>query len=186
MISGLDIVIPAHYHGATVGVTIAFMGMTYYLLPRLGFAACLPGSLSGNRCCTGVDELLAVLGLAWTGGYGVQRKTAGLAQGVERLEEIAGMGLIGAFAGWSPSQAVSHSWSSHGSPCAAVTAAVMDILLFTLNAIVIYLLTDWIVRALDLHRGVALKYRQLVFFIVFLALAMLTFSVFSRRFMAGS
>lgn len=61
----------------------------------------------------------------------------------------------------------------------------MDILLFTLNAIVIYLLTDWIVRALESHRGVALKYRQLVFFIVFLALAMLTFSVL-RRFMAGS
>ena len=37
MIAGLDIVIPAHYHGATVGVTIAFMGLTYYLLPRLGF-----------------------------------------------------------------------------------------------------------------------------------------------------
>ena len=37
MIAGLDIVIPAHYHGATVGVTVAFMGLTYYLLPRLGF-----------------------------------------------------------------------------------------------------------------------------------------------------
>ena len=37
MIAGLDIVIPAHYHGATVGVTIAFMGLIYYLLPRLGF-----------------------------------------------------------------------------------------------------------------------------------------------------
>ncbi len=27
-IAGLDIVIPAHYHGSTVGVTIAFMGLT--------------------------------------------------------------------------------------------------------------------------------------------------------------
>jgi hypothetical protein len=33
--------------------------------------------------------------LAWTGGYGVQRKTAGLEQGVDRLGEIAGMGLMG-------------------------------------------------------------------------------------------
>jgi hypothetical protein len=36
-----------------------------------------------------------IVGLAWTGGYGVQRKTAGLAQGVDRLGEIAGMGLMG-------------------------------------------------------------------------------------------
>ena len=39
LISGLDIVIPAHYHGSTVAVTIAFMGLSYYLLPRLGFSA---------------------------------------------------------------------------------------------------------------------------------------------------
>ena len=42
MISGLDIVIPAHYHGSTVGVTIAYMGLCYYLLPRLGFGALPP------------------------------------------------------------------------------------------------------------------------------------------------
>jgi hypothetical protein len=36
-----------------------------------------------------------IAGLAWSGGYGVQRKTAGLAQGVDRLGEIAGMGLMG-------------------------------------------------------------------------------------------
>ena len=35
-----------------------------------------------------------IIGLAWTGGYGVQRKTAGLAQGVDRAGEIAGMGLM--------------------------------------------------------------------------------------------
>jgi hypothetical protein len=36
-----------------------------------------------------------ISGLAWTGGYGVQRKTAGLAQGVDRLGEVVGMGLMG-------------------------------------------------------------------------------------------
>ena len=39
LIAGLDIVIPAHYHGSTVGVTLALMGLIYYLLPRLGFDA---------------------------------------------------------------------------------------------------------------------------------------------------
>jgi heme/copper-type cytochrome/quinol oxidase subunit 1 len=95
MIAGLDIVIPAHYHGATVGVTIAFMGLTYYLLPRLGF-----GPLPARLACWqpylyGGGQLMHIIGLAWTGGYGVQRKTAGLAQGVDRIGEIAGMGLMG-------------------------------------------------------------------------------------------
>jgi hypothetical protein len=95
MISGLDIVIPAHYHGATVGVTIAFMGLTYYLLPRLGFGP-LPARMAFLQpLLYGGGQLMHIVGLAWTGGYGVQRKTAGLAQGVDRLGEIAGMGLMG-------------------------------------------------------------------------------------------
>ncbi|MCH8071863.1 MAG: cbb3-type cytochrome c oxidase subunit I [Proteobacteria bacterium] len=95
MISGLDIVIPAHYHGTTVGVTIAFMGITYYLLPRLGFAP-LPARMAVLQpLLYGGGQLMHIVGLAWTGGYGVQRKTAGLAQGVDRLGEIAGMGLMG-------------------------------------------------------------------------------------------
>lgn len=95
MISGLDIVIPAHYHGATVGVTIAFMGLTYYLLPRLGYAQ--PGARMAlwQPLLYGAGQLMHIIGLAWTGGYGVQRKTAGLAQGVDRFGEIAGMGLMG-------------------------------------------------------------------------------------------
>ncbi|MDA0678991.1 MAG: cbb3-type cytochrome c oxidase subunit I [Proteobacteria bacterium] len=95
MISGLDIVIPAHYHGATVGVTIAFMGLTYYLMPRLGFAQ-LPATMAfWQPLLYGGGQLMHIIGLAWTGGYGVQRKTAGLAQGVDRIGEIAGMGLMG-------------------------------------------------------------------------------------------
>lgn len=95
MIAGLDIVIPAHYHGATVGVTIAFMGMTYYLLPRLGFGL-LPRRLAfWQPYLYGGGQLMHIIGLAWTGGYGVQRKTAGLAQGLDRVEQVAGMGLMG-------------------------------------------------------------------------------------------
>jgi hypothetical protein len=43
----------------------------------------------------GLGQLFHVLGLAWSGGYGVQRKTAGAAQGLESIEKIAGMGLMG-------------------------------------------------------------------------------------------
>jgi len=95
MIAGLDIVIPAHYHGATVGVTIAFMGLTYYLLPRLGFGP-LPERLAvWQPYLYGSGQLMHIIGLAWSGGYGVQRKTAGAAQGLEGIGQTAGMGLMG-------------------------------------------------------------------------------------------
>jgi cytochrome c oxidase subunit 1 len=95
LISGLDIVIPAHYHGSTVGVTIAFMGLCYYLLPRLGFGALPPRMTWWQPYLYGGGQLIHIIGLAWTGGYGVQRKTAGLAQGLDRFGEVAGMGLMG-------------------------------------------------------------------------------------------
>ncbi len=95
MISGLDIVIPAHYHGSTVGVTIAFMGFCYYLLPRLGYGPVPQKLATWQPVLYGSGQLLHIIGLAWSGGYGVQRKTAGLSQGLDRLGEVAGMGLMG-------------------------------------------------------------------------------------------
>jgi hypothetical protein len=95
MIAGLDIVIPAHYHGATVGVTIAFMGLTYYLLPRLGFGDLPERMATWQPYLYASGQLMHIIGLAWSGGYGVQRKTAGAAQGLEGLGQTAGMGLMG-------------------------------------------------------------------------------------------
>jgi len=95
MIAGLDIVIPAHYHGATVGVTIAFMGLTYYLLPRLGFGPLPPRLAFWQPWLYGGGQLVHIAGLAWSGGYGVQRKTAGAAQGLDGIGQTAGMGMMG-------------------------------------------------------------------------------------------
>ena len=95
MISGLDIVIPAHYHGSIVGVTIALMGLAYYFLPRLGYGPLPARTAFAQPLLYGGGQLLHIAGLAWTGGYGVQRKTAGVAQGVDRLGEVIGMGLMG-------------------------------------------------------------------------------------------
>ena len=68
---------------------------TNYLLPRLGYGP-LPERMTFLQpLFYGGGQLVHIAGLAWTGGYGVQRKTAGLAQGVDRLGEIAGMGLMG-------------------------------------------------------------------------------------------
>jgi len=50
-----------------------------------------------------------------------------------------------------------------------------DLFLFTLNAIVIYLVSDWLVRLIEKRRGAALKQRQIIFFIIFLSLALISF-----------
>jgi len=50
-----------------------------------------------------------------------------------------------------------------------------DLVLFTLNAIVIYLVADWMVRLIEKRRGGTLKQRQIIFFIIFLSLALISF-----------
>ncbi|MFQ5547054.1 MAG: hypothetical protein ACE5FV_02090 [Woeseia sp.] len=53
----------------------------------------------------------------------------------------------------------------------------MEILAFTANAIVIYLLADWIVRLIERKRGAPLKQRQAVFFAIILVLALISFRI---------
>ena len=50
-----------------------------------------------------------------------------------------------------------------------------ELILFTLSAIVIYLVADRLVRMIERRRGTALKQRQVVFFVIFLALALVSF-----------
>ena len=50
-----------------------------------------------------------------------------------------------------------------------------DLIIFTLNAIVIYLLSDWLVRLIEKRRGEGLKQRQVIFFVIFLTLALASF-----------
>ncbi|NOZ52892.1 MAG: cbb3-type cytochrome c oxidase subunit I [Gammaproteobacteria bacterium] len=95
LISGTNVTIPAHYHGSIVAVTLAFMGVTYHLLPRLGFRNPSLRLARWQPAIFGGGQLLHVMGLAWSGGYGVQRKTAGAAQGLDSIPEIAGMILMG-------------------------------------------------------------------------------------------
>jgi len=55
-----------------------------------------------------------------------------------------------------------------------------DLIIFTLNAILIYLLADWLVRFIERRRGAPLKQRQVVFFLIFLGLALSSFAVLRR------
>ena len=75
MINGINVKIPAHYHGSLLGVTVALMGLTYLLLQthfqsyaarKLGF---------WQPALLGIGQVMHIVGLFWSGGYGVQRKS---------------------------------------------------------------------------------------------------------------
>jgi len=52
---------------------------------------------------------------------------------------------------------------------------MFELFLFTLNAIVIYLVSDWLVRLIEKRREKVIKQRQILFFIIFLTLALISF-----------
>lgn len=95
MISGNNVKIPAHYHGCIVGVTLAFMGLVYHLLPQLGYGTVQGKLATAQPYLYGAGQLMHIIGLVWSGGYGVQRKVAGADQVLRSAAETAGMGLMG-------------------------------------------------------------------------------------------
>ncbi len=94
-ISGVNTVIPAHYHGSIVGVTLALMGLSYALLPRLGYAVAEGRMARMQPWIYGAGQLLHIGGLAVSGAMGIQRKTAGAAQGLEGVYAKVAMGVMG-------------------------------------------------------------------------------------------
>ncbi len=95
LITESNVIVPAHYHGSITAVTLAFMGLTYHLLPELGYRRPHERLVVLQPYVYGVGQLVHVLGLAWSGGHGVQRKTAGVDQGLEGVAEIVGMAVMG-------------------------------------------------------------------------------------------
>jgi hypothetical protein len=95
LISGVNTIIPAHYHGSIVGVTLALMGLAYLLLPRLGYAPVEGRLADWQPWVYGFGQLLHIAGLAVSGAMGVQRKTAGAAQALDTLSAKLAMGVMG-------------------------------------------------------------------------------------------
>jgi len=95
LITGSNVRIPAHYHGCIVGVTLAMMGVVYLLLPRLGYRAPNSRTAAWQPTIYGVGQMMHIVGLVWSGGYGVQRKVAGTDQVLRSTQETLGMGLMG-------------------------------------------------------------------------------------------
>ena len=104
MIQGQNVTIPAHYHGMIVGITQALMGMAYVMLEQFGY-----GSVAATRLARwqpivyGLGQTMHIGGLAYCGGYGILRKTAGgfehLAPDIKIALGIFGMGGLLAIAG---------------------------------------------------------------------------------------
>lgn len=88
-------IITAHYHATGGAVSVAFMGAAFALLPRIGFASVDARLARWQPTVYGMGQLLHIVGLLWSGGYGVQRKVAGADQGLHGFAQIAGMGLMG-------------------------------------------------------------------------------------------
>lgn len=106
IIQGQNVVIPAHYHGSIVGVTLTFMGIAYLLLPQFGYRNVSAWKMAyWQPIVYGGGQLLHISGLAWSGGYGVLRKTPGgldaLSTGVKAAMGMMGLGgliaIIGGF-----------------------------------------------------------------------------------------
>jgi hypothetical protein len=90
MIEGQNVVIPAHYHGSIVGITLAFMGMAYLLLPSFGYKDMSATKLAyWQPIIYGIGQMMHSLGLALLGGYGVLRKTPGGLADAELSVQIA-------------------------------------------------------------------------------------------------
>jgi heme/copper-type cytochrome/quinol oxidase subunit 1 len=95
LIAGSNTIVPAHYHGSIVGVTLALMGLSYHLLPRLGFGTPTRRMARVQPWIYGGGQLLHIGGLAVSGALGIQRKTAGAAQGLDSLAAKVSMGVMG-------------------------------------------------------------------------------------------
>lgn len=95
MIAGQNVTIPAHYHGMIVGITLALMGLAYSMLPRFGYPSVAQTRLAFYQPFVyGVGQLMHIGGLAYCGGYGILRKTAGGFEALTPDVKIA-LGIFG-------------------------------------------------------------------------------------------
>jgi heme/copper-type cytochrome/quinol oxidase subunit 1 len=95
MIHGSNTLVTAHYHGSNGAITMAYMGLIYLLLPKLDFSEPKRRLANWQAHAFGTGQLLHVIGLAWAGGYGMQRKVAGSGQSLDNIQQTAGMALMG-------------------------------------------------------------------------------------------
>ncbi len=57
---------------------------------------------------------------------------------------------------------------------------MLQAIAYTVAAVVLYAVSDWILNQIEIKRGKRLEHRSLVFFAIILALALGTFSLLER------
>ena len=57
---------------------------------------------------------------------------------------------------------------------------MMEIIIFTLNGIVVYLLSDWILKIIERYRSKPFVNRSIVFFMIFLPLILVSFQIINK------
>jgi len=115
-ISGVNVTIPAHYHGSIVGISVAYMGFVYVycyhkpssddrnvnkLVSSVQISDRYQTLASWQIYTIAVGQLLHIAGLALAGGYGVLRKNPGdeIALSVKIYMGIMGAGGLIAIIG---------------------------------------------------------------------------------------
>ncbi len=88
-ITGVNTIIPAHYHGMIVGIVLVLMGLTYVLLPKLGYRNVYQSRTAVLQpLIYGLGQLMHVAGLLISGMHGALRKTVGVEQQVSMSEQL--------------------------------------------------------------------------------------------------
>jgi len=57
----------------------------------------------------------------------------------------------------------------------------MAIIWFTLTAIALYLVSDWLLERVEIAMGKRLEHRSIIFFAILLSLALVTFSIIQAK-----
>lgn len=57
----------------------------------------------------------------------------------------------------------------------------MTIIYFTAVAVLLYLFSDWVLERIEIRAGKRLEHRSLVFFVILLSLALVTFAFIQRQ-----
>lgn len=73
----VNVVIPAHYHGSIVGITIALMGYVYLEVEKY-FSSVNFKSAIYQLILYSIGQFIHISALAYSGGYGALRKTPGV------------------------------------------------------------------------------------------------------------
>lgn len=97
MIRGSNTLVPAHYHAAVGGITVAFMAITYYLMEIHGIAipkGRLRKLAAIQPLLFGMGQAIFAAGFGYAGAHGLARKSFGSEQQINSFEIFTGLGFM--------------------------------------------------------------------------------------------